>query len=143
MYSPTSTLKPAKLESSNLAKWLNVKSLQVQGKMDFNVFVALFVTQFNPLEFSSGGNSSFPLQWSQNLSHYFWPYSLSFLIIHKLLQNKFLSFENDCVTALKQLQWNEAVMVGFNCFQQNLTVSHVEKLLSPWKLCYEKFTDQW
>ena len=110
-----------------------------------NVYPALLITKFNPGEFSGGEKVPPPLTTITKPTTPFLTTQLAY---------RFQQFTNYCkmnffhlkmsVTALVQLpQRNEAVTVGFNFFQQNITVLHTKKLLSPWKLCYEKFTDQW
>lgn len=134
MYSPTSTLKPTKLESSNLAKWLNVKSLQIQDqKKYFYVYANVLITQFNPGEFK-GGRKFFPLQLSQNLLHCILSYRLCIVsnssqITEGLISyiGRWLSYSFSTTATVKWSSqgWLQFLSTKYNCLTYKKKCSHI------------------
>lgn len=142
MYSPTNTLKPTKLESSNLAKWLNVKSLHIQGgkkKNYFSIYAAVLIIQFNPGEFSRG--KFFPLQLSQNLLHHFWSHSLCIISDNSQITAEWISFiwkwlcysfSTTATAKWSSHGWLQLLSTKYNCLTYKKVVVTLETLL--WKI---------
>lgn len=139
MYSPTSMLKPAKLESSNLAKWLNVKSLQIQGE---NVFECLCCSAYYSVQQSefSGGRNFSPLQLSQNL-HHFWPQSLYIISNNSRISAEWIafiwkwlcySFSTTATVKWSSHGWFQLLSTKYNCLTYKKVIVTLETLL--WKI---------